>query len=62
MEPGAKFEIDLEGVRNSFGVGEGVQSITHRELQERRQLMQKRMQAHGQEMRQERRLGRRRKK
>ena len=30
-------------------VGEGVQSITHRELQERRQLMQKRMQAHGEE-------------
>jgi ubiquinone biosynthesis protein len=54
LEPGA-FEIDLQGVRNSFGVGEGVQSITHRELQERRQLMQKRMQAHGQEARKNRR-------
>jgi ubiquinone biosynthesis protein len=51
MEPGAQFEIDLEGVKASFGVGEGVQSITHRELQERRQLMQKRMQAHQQERR-----------
>jgi ubiquinone biosynthesis protein len=47
LEPGA-FELDLTGVRNSFGVGEGVQSLTHRELQERRQLMQKRMEAHAQ--------------
>jgi ubiquinone biosynthesis protein len=48
LEPGA-FEIDLEGVKNSFGLGEGVQSITHRELQERRQIMQKRMQAHAED-------------
>jgi ubiquinone biosynthesis protein len=53
LEPGA-FEIDLEGVRNSFGVGDGVQSITHRELQERRQLMQKRMQQHQAERRKRR--------
>jgi ubiquinone biosynthesis protein len=45
IEPGA-LAIDLTGVKNSFGLGEGVQSLTHRELQERRQLMQKRMQAH----------------
>jgi ubiquinone biosynthesis protein len=45
MEPG-EFDIDLTGVKNSFGVGDGVQSLTHRELQERRQLMQKRMEAH----------------
>jgi ubiquinone biosynthesis protein len=48
LEPG-KFDIDLTGVKNSFGVGEGVQSLTHRELQERRQLMQKRMEAHAKE-------------
>ena len=58
LEPGARFEIDLEGVKNSFGVGEGVQSITHRELQERRELMQKRMQAHAAE---QKRLRRRKK-
>jgi ubiquinone biosynthesis protein len=48
IEPGA-FDIDLTGVKNSFGLGDGVQSITHRELQERRQLMQKRMEAHAKE-------------
>ncbi|MBA2608451.1 MAG: AarF/ABC1/UbiB kinase family protein [Actinobacteria bacterium] len=48
LEPG-EFEIDLTGVKNSFGVGEGVQAITHRELQERRQIMQKRMEAHAKE-------------
>ena len=46
LEPGA-FELDLTGVKNSFGV-EGATSLTHRELQERRQLMQKRMEAHAQ--------------
>jgi hypothetical protein len=40
-------------------VGEGVQAITHRELQERRQLLQKRMQAHAEE---QKRLRRRKKK
>jgi ubiquinone biosynthesis protein len=48
VEPGA-FDIDLTGVKNSFGLGEGVQTITHRELQERRQIMQKRMHAHAEE-------------
>ncbi len=46
LEPGT-FELDLSGVKNSFGV-EGATSLTHRELQERRQLMQKRMEAHSQ--------------
>ena len=45
VEP-ASVEIDLSGMRASFGLGEDVQAITHRELQERRQIMQKRMQAH----------------
>lgn len=46
LEPG-EFELDLSGVKNSFGV-DGATSLTHRELQERRQLMQKRMEAHAQ--------------
>lgn len=46
LEPG-EFELDLTGVKNSFGV-DGASSLTHRELQERRQLMQKRMEAHQQ--------------
>ena len=47
LEPGA-FELDLTGVKASFGMGDDVQSLTHRELQERRQLMQKRMESHAQ--------------
>ncbi len=58
VEPGAS--IDLSGMRASFGLGEDVQAITHRELQERRQIMQKRMQTHAQEQRKTKgRLGRR---
>ena len=49
LEPG-EFELDLSGVKNSFGV-DGAQSLTHRQLQERRQLMQKRMEAHQQNAR-----------
>ncbi len=37
-------EIDLDGMRASMGLTPDVQGITHRELQERRQLIQKRMQ------------------
>lgn len=54
VEPGA-MDIDLTGVKASFGLGEEVQAITHRELQERRQIMQKRMQAHAEQQRKSRR-------
>ena len=37
-------EIDLDGMKASMGLTGDVQGITHRELQERRQLIQKRMQ------------------
>ncbi len=37
-------EIDLDGMRASMGLAPGTAGITHRELQERRQLIQKRMQ------------------
>jgi len=36
-------EIDLEGMKASMGLTPDVQGITHRELQERRKLIQKRM-------------------
>jgi ubiquinone biosynthesis protein len=37
-------KIDLDGMRASMGLSPDVKGITHRELQERRQLIQKRMQ------------------
>jgi ubiquinone biosynthesis protein len=38
-----KQAIDLEGFRASMGLSPDVQGITHRELQERRELIRKRM-------------------
>ncbi|HEX7167736.1 MAG TPA: AarF/UbiB family protein [Acidimicrobiales bacterium] len=38
--------VDLDGMRASMGLTPEVQSITHRELQERRQLIRKRMEDH----------------
>jgi ubiquinone biosynthesis protein len=38
-----KQTIDLEGFRASMGLSPDVQGITHRELQERRELIRKRM-------------------
>ena len=35
-------EIDLTGVKASFGLDESTPSITHRELQERRRIMRER--------------------
>lgn len=37
-------EIDLDGMKASMGLTGDVEGITHRELQERRQLIRKRMQ------------------
>ena len=39
-------QIDLDGMRASMGLGSDVQTITHRELQERRELIRKRMEEH----------------
>jgi ubiquinone biosynthesis protein len=39
-------EIDLEGFKASVGVTADTPSLTYRELQERRQVIQKRMEAH----------------
>ncbi len=40
------FQIDLTSVKNSLGVHESTDSLTYRELQKRRELIQKRMKEH----------------
>jgi ubiquinone biosynthesis protein len=42
IDPRAE-KIDISGIRGSFGLQEDVTSITHRELQERRAMIRKRM-------------------
>ncbi len=42
----AEMEVDLDGMRASMGLDSSVTSITYRELQERRELIQKRMRDH----------------
>ena len=42
----AEFQIDLTSVKTSLGVDESVDSLTYRELQQRRELIQKRMKDH----------------
>ena len=39
-------EFDLDGVKAGFGLDTSVESLTYRQLQERRELIQKRMRAH----------------
>ncbi len=48
MEPDAEPVIDLNGIRASFGVTEPVDSLTYRELQERRDLIRRRLEQHNQ--------------
>jgi ubiquinone biosynthesis protein len=43
LTPGTLPEVDVAGVRASFGLPEDVDHITHRELQERRELIRKRL-------------------
>ncbi len=45
VDPNA-VEFDLDGVKASMGLDPSVDSLTYRELQERRALIQRRMQAH----------------
>ena len=42
----ASVEVDLDGVRASMGLDSSVESVTYRELRERRELIQKRMREH----------------
>jgi ubiquinone biosynthesis protein len=39
-------EFDFDGVRASIGLDSSVNSLTYRELQERRELIQRRMRDH----------------
>jgi ubiquinone biosynthesis protein len=45
IEPAAAPLIDLDGIRASMGLAEPVDKITYRELQERRDLIRKRLEA-----------------
>ena len=47
----ARVEFDFDGVKAGFGLDADVDSLTYRELQERRQLIQKRMRSHVQKSR-----------
>ena len=42
----AEFQMDLSGVKATLGVDESTDSLTYRELQQRRELIQKRMKDH----------------
>ena len=42
MNP-ASYELDLTGVKGSFGVDGDTEALTYRELQERRALIRKRL-------------------
>lgn len=42
----SSFQLDLTSVKNSLGVDEKTESLTYRELQRRRELIQKRMKDH----------------
>ena len=44
-------EFDFDGVRASIGLDSSVNSLTYRELQERRELIQRRMRDHVEEVR-----------
>ncbi|HTZ08628.1 MAG TPA: AarF/UbiB family protein [Acidimicrobiales bacterium] len=58
VEPGTIPGPDVAGIRASLGVGDDVDALTYRQLQERRELIRRRLEAHNQGRR--RRLGRRR--
>jgi len=47
----AEIEFDFDGVKAGFGLESDVDSLTYRELQERRELIQKRMRAHAEQTR-----------
>jgi ubiquinone biosynthesis protein len=46
MDPALLPEIDLEGIRASFGITEPVEQVTYRELLERRELIRRRLEQH----------------
>ena len=46
LDPTAAPVIDMDGIRASFGLVEPVETLTHRELRERREIIRKRMEQH----------------
>jgi len=46
LVPGSIPAIEMAGIRASFGVSEDVDHLTHRELQERRELIRRRLEHH----------------
>jgi ubiquinone biosynthesis protein len=58
VAPGAVPALDVAGIRASLGVTDEVDALTYRELQERRELIRRRLEQHQRSRR--RRLGRRR--
>jgi len=44
--PGTLPQVDMSGIRASFGLSEEVDQLTHRELQQRRDLIRKRLEHH----------------
>ena len=46
VEPGTIPAVDVAGIRASLGVTEAVDAMTYRELQERRELIRKRLEQH----------------
>jgi len=46
VDPGAIPALDVAGIRASLGVGDAVEAITYKELQERRELIRRRLEHH----------------
>jgi ubiquinone biosynthesis protein len=46
VEPGTIPAVDVAGIRASLGVGDTVDTLTYRELQERRELIRRRLEQH----------------
>ena len=46
MDMGDAYELDLTGMKASFGLDASVEGVTYRELQERREIIRERLQKH----------------
>jgi len=46
LDPGAVPAVDLDGIRAGFGITEPVDRLTYQELQERRELIRRRLEQH----------------
>ena len=44
MDMGDAYELDLTGMKASFGLDESVEGVTYRELQQRREIIRDRLQ------------------